>query len=149
MSICLVIGLVTGVLFPNRNQESIKGLVWGTIGDAIKHYKGSEGTETMSDWALVDFAIGEEEIQDNRPVVYISPSVSTQLNAQVGDILYVSDSRAWLGGLRSTHAIIGGVSENLTGDNPESPHKLVILIPDSLNQITGRKGHPLRIKRMY
>ena len=149
ISICLGIGLITGFLFPNRNQESIKGLVWGTIGDAIRHYKGSDGTETMSDWALVEFSIGEEEIQDDRPVVYISPTVATQLNAQVGDILYVSDSRAWLGGLRSTHAIIGGISEDSIDKNSEKMSTLSIKIPESLNQIAGRKGHPLRIKRMY
>ena len=141
MSVCMVIGLVTGYLFPNQQQDSIKGLVWGTVKDAIRNYKGSDGSEDMSDWMVVDFAIGEEEFQEDRPVAYISAKVASELTAKEGDILYISDSRAWLGGLRSTHAIIGGISENLQ-------HSQIQITP-TLNEIAGRKGFPLRIKRMY
>lgn len=141
LTICLGIGLVTGYLFPNKNPEAIKGLVWGTIKDAIRTYKGSEGTEEMSDWMVVKFKIGEEELQGDRPVAYISSTVATNLIAKEGDLLYISDSRAWLGGLRSTHAIIGGINPNLPDDQ--------IQITPTLNSIAGRKGAPLRIKRMY
>ena len=46
MSVCTVIGLITGYLFPNQQQDSIKGLVWGTVKDAIRNYKGSDGSES-------------------------------------------------------------------------------------------------------
>ena len=141
MSVCLTIGLVTGYLFPNQQRESVKGLVWGTIKDAIQNYKGSEGSETMSDWMLVNFSIGEDEIRGDRPVAYISSKVATELSAKEGDLLYISDARAWLGGLRSTHAIVGGIKDNLTEHH--------IQITPTLNDIAGRKGFPLRIKRMY
>jgi solute:Na+ symporter, SSS family len=141
LTICLGIGLVTGYLFPNKNPEAIKGLVWGTIKDAIRNYKGSDGTEEMSDWMMVEFKIGEEELQGDRPVAYISSTVATNLTAKKGDLLYISDSRAWLGGLRSTHAIIGGINPDLIDDQ--------IQITPTLNSIAGREGQPLRIKRMY
>jgi solute:Na+ symporter, SSS family len=141
MTICLGIGLVTGYLFPNKNNDSIKGLVWGTIKDAIRNYKGSEGTEEMSDWMVVDFQIGEEEHQGDRPVTYISSTVAANLTAKKGDLLYISDSRVWLGGLRSTHAIIGGINPDLVDDQ--------IQITPTLNSIAGREGAQLRIKRMY
>ena len=91
------------------------------------------------DWMIVDFAIGEEGLQGDRPVAYISSGVAAELTAK-GDILYISDSRAtW--GLRSTHAIVGGINENLQASQ--------IQITPTLNEIAGRKGFPLRIKRMY
>ncbi len=141
MSVCLIIGLATGFLYPNQNKESIKGLVWGTIKDAIRNYKGSEGSETMSDWMIVEFTVGQEETRLDRPVAYLSADVAQTLEAKEGDILYISDSRAWLGGLRSTHALIGGIKEDVTNGT--------IQITPSLNSIAGRQGHPLRIKRMY
>ncbi len=141
MSVCMAIGLVTGYLFPNQNHDSIKGLVWGTIKDAIRNYKGSDGTEEMSDWMIVNFEVGDEEVQGDRPVAYISANVATELTAKEGDLLYISDSRAWLGGLRSTHAIIGGIKDTLQNDQ--------IQITPTLNGIAGRPGCPLRIKRMY
>ena len=54
----------------------------------------------MSDWMIVDFSIGEEELRGDRPVAYISSAVATELTAKEGDLLYISDARAWLGGLR-------------------------------------------------
>ena len=141
MSVCLSIGLITGYLYPNTNQDNIKGLVWGTIKDAIRNYKGSEGSEDMSDWMMVQYSIGEDILRDDRPVAYVSAHVAQTLNAKEGDILYVSDNRAWLGGLRSTHAIIGGINSELSNNE--------ICIPPMLDEVAGRKGHPLRIKRMY
>ena len=129
------------VSIPQQNEDSIKGLVWGTIKDAIRNYKGSEGSENMSDWMMVQYSVGEEIIRDDRPVAYISVKVAEDLNAKEGDILYVSDNRAWLGGLRSTHAVIGGINSDLSANE--------ISIPPVLEEVAGRKGHPLRIKRMY
>ena len=68
-------------------------------------------------------------------------ALATELTAKEGDLLYISDSRAWLGGLRFTHAIIGGIKDNLTEHH--------IQITPTLVEIAGRKGFPLRIKRMY
>ena len=141
LSTCLGIGLISGLLFPNTDPAKLKGLVWGTISEAIQSYKGSAGSETMSDWFTVQYSLCEEQIELERPVGYISPKIAQLLEAKKGDILYVSDARTWLGGLRSTHILIGGINENLS--------EMEIQIPSSVDEIAGRKGFPLRIKRMY
>ena len=46
-------------------------------------------------------------------VVHISERLAKELDAHKGDLLYISDKRWWLGGLRSTHAVVGKVEEGL------------------------------------
>ena len=48
-----------------------------------------------------------------------------EMNANVGDLVYVSDKRKWLGGLKSIHSIFGEPHEEtgiayLTSDQAES-----------------------------
>ena len=138
---CLSIGLIAGYFFPDQNQERQRGLVWGTIKDAIRNYKGSDGSESFSQWVLGAPVLGNDEEERDLPVVWISPYLAQELEAQKGDLLYVSDPRKWLGGLRSTHAIIGGVKESLSKEELE-------VTPYIMEEI-ARPNHPLRIKRMY
>lgn len=140
--VCLTIGLISGAIFPAQDKNQIKGLVWGTIKDAIRFYKGSEGSEAFSDWVQATPKQGNsEELIRDYQVVYISTQLATKLEAKENDLLYISDPRAWLGGLRSTHAIIGGIKDSLQGDELEIPS-------DIMNNI-ARANQPLRIKRMY
>jgi hypothetical protein len=43
--------------------------------------------------------------------VTISRALADDLGAACGDLVYVSDARKWLGGLRSSHAVVIAVSE--------------------------------------
>lgn len=45
------------------------------------------------------------------PMVSVSTSLADQLDAKEGDLLYLSDRRWWLGGLNSTHVILGEIVE--------------------------------------
>ena len=44
LSVCSVIGIVAVPFTRAPDPDSLKGLVWGTVGDAIRHFKGKEGT---------------------------------------------------------------------------------------------------------
>ena len=80
-------------------------------------------------------------MEQDRHIVYVSPQLAIKLEAKEKDLLYISDSRAWLGGLRSTHAIIGGIKDSLQEDELEIPS-------DIMNNV-ARPNKLLRIKRMY
>jgi ribosomal protein S17 len=43
--------------------------------------------------------------------VTISRALADDLGAACGDLVYVSDTRKWLGGIRSSHAVVIAVSE--------------------------------------
>ena len=138
---CMGIGLVAGYIFPNPHPENHKGLVWGTVLDAIRNYKGKEGSEKMSDWKQVHIiAITQEEDHDH-PIVHISPDIATTLQATSGDLLYITDPRDWLGGLHSTHSTIGTVDANL-------PQNTIQISQDLMNNIFG-DIQTVTIRRMY
>jgi len=115
LSVSAVIGVVVTWLTRPEPVEKQRGLVWGTVADAIKRYKGSEGREGESRKALARPRVAAEEAdprgEGQLPPVRISSALAEALAATTGDLVYVSDRRGWLGGLRSAHAVVDGVDD--------------------------------------
>ncbi|MDB4610663.1 hypothetical protein OAG99_02060, partial [Akkermansiaceae bacterium] len=113
--VCSTIGVVVTLLTKPETEERQKGLVWGTIADAIKRYKGSAGSEheVVEAMAKVERIEEEPELCGEARLagVTISRALADDLGAACGDLIYVSDARKWLGGLRSSHAVVIAVSE--------------------------------------
>jgi hypothetical protein len=65
------------------------------------------------------------------------------LDVAPGDLVFVSDIRWWLGGLRSTHAIVGTVTA--------APGEAIELGPSAFDDVVarGRAGRPVRVERLY
>ena len=145
--VCSIIGVAISLGTKPKPLDEIKGLVWGTIRDAIRHYKGSEGTEEESAWAYPmaerEDALVEHRGEGDLPIVCISKALSERLEAQVGALIYVSDKRAWLGGLRSAHAIVSAIDDSLAGERVVMGHAMWSSIAE------GREGAALRVKRLY
>lgn len=143
-------GLGVGVTLFTRpeSRERQRGLVWGTIADALRRYKGSDGHETAVKraTALPQRAEQEDRLQGEAqlPALTISRTLADALEAQPGDLIYVSDARRWLGGLRSAQGIVGQVEEKLEGS-------VVALGPRIFQQIVtpARASCELRIERLY
>ena len=145
--VCFVIGVGVSLFTKPKKLEDIKGLVWGTISDAIFHYKGAAGSEEESDWAHPT-AARDDELADYRgvgqlPIIRISRALAEQLEAKVDDLIYVSDKRAWLGGLRSTHAMVSEIDDSLEGESVVMGEAMWTLI------VKGREDAVLRVKRLY
>src|SRR5690606_23666683 len=141
-----VIGVTVTMFTRPEPIEKRRGLVWGTIRDAIRSYKGSPGTEHEGPWrdALpteldADETFGEADIA----ATDVSRALADALKADVGDVLYVSDARSWLGGLRSGHVIIRHVTD-------DDGHRIA-LGPELYGVVEGdkRKGQSIRVKRLY
>ena len=142
--VCSVIGVVATFLTKPRPVEDLKGLVWGTVSDAIAWYKGSPGEETESPWADARATAGDDDRRVGRgllPVVTISRELATALTAGPGDLVYISDARAWLGGLKASHAVVEEIREDL---GPEG-----IVIGPTLVRVLGGTERALRVKRLY
>ena len=143
---CAVIGVSVTFVTKPRSLDAVKGLVWGTVSDAIAWYKGSAGIEDESAWASATAVSGTSEDRQGRGnllPVRLAPDLAEALGAAEGALVYVSDPRAWLGGLRSAHAHVVGVSDELPAGGVE-------LGPTLLEQLgMGGTGASLRIKRMY
>ncbi|MCB1098745.1 MAG: sodium/solute symporter [Verrucomicrobiae bacterium] len=150
ISVCAAIGVIVTLFTKPEPVERQKGLVWGTVSDALRRYKGSPGTEDGRVCGKGQPLVISEQPSETRgegelPVVSLGQSVSDQLGASPGDLLYVSDSRWWLGGLRSAHVVVGDTI--LPGADSES----IGLHSDVYNSIVSkhRNCHSVVIEKLY
>lgn len=144
--VSMVIGVVVSLATRPEPFEKQRGLVWGTIKDALTRYKGSEGAEHESRRTLAVPRRAEAIVasdEDDLPQITISRSIADQLDAKLGDVVYVSDRRAWLGGLRSSHAVIG----RMLGD--EEVDDVVALPGPTFDMIAGNRSDKVIIERLY
>jgi SSS family solute:Na+ symporter len=147
LSVSAAIGVVVTLFTRPDPNRDLLGLVWGTVADALARYKGSPGTEVESAWAPVvarrrpDAA---ERTEDGLVRLRVSEGLAVAVGARVGDLLYVSDKRRRLGGLRSCHILIDSIEE---GDSV--PWVEVDADTGSRLIARGREGLPLRARRLY
>ncbi len=110
-----VIGVIaTFLTAPDRSEEELTGLTIQTIRKAETKFKGGlpanwkEGKKLLLSLRVEDaepqFSAGEEP----RLKVELHPDDLKELSAEIGDLIYISDRRWWLGGLRSVHAVVVG-----------------------------------------
>ncbi len=145
LGVSALIGVLVTYMSQPKPLDTIRGLVWGTIPDAIKHYKGSAGLEQESEWAQATASCGEVEVIDkdtDLPLLTVSRELADELQAAKGDLLYVSDPRWWLGGLRSGHGLLTQVDEELEGN-------IVVLSPHLDEIITRPSQKDVRVKKFY
>ena len=148
LMVCFAIGIVSGFATKGRPLSEIRGLVWGTVNDAIKNfYGGRRGADDESAWTPANvIAVADESIDEKTqlPLISISAGLAEAVEAQEGDILYLSDARWWLGGLRSGHTRIARIDVEDTG-------MTVHLGPNMRSRIivSGREHQSLTAKRLY
>ncbi len=143
---CLVIGVTVTLWTRPRALDEIRVLVWGTISDAIANYKGRAGDESESPWAAAQARLAEVDpvaASNGLPVAQIGTDVANALGGlQPGDLVYISDPRRWLGGLRSCHAVVG--------DGAVAPSEITIGQTPWTVITRGAPGPvSVRVKRLY
>jgi hypothetical protein len=76
--------------------------------------------------------------------VSINRSLADALDAEAGDLVYVSDARRWLGGLRSAHATVSEITE-VAGP------PAIGMGPDTFSSVVtpSRADRPLLVERLY
>jgi solute:Na+ symporter, SSS family len=145
--VCALLGLIVTFFSKATPFEQIRGYVWGTVADAIRVYKGSDGVEGESAW--VSAAVVSRESDElggpaALPVVQVSAALSESLGGvKAGDLVYMTDSRWWLGGLRSCHGIVGAVQGEGAPSLSVGPSARVALVAP------GRESASVRVQRLY
>ena len=90
--------------YGNYDEElSTKGLTVYSINEAKKAFKGSELNETHGEQVEVKLQVSNHD-EDK---IMCSKNDLLKLGAKVGDLVYLSDKRKWLGGLKSIHSRFG------------------------------------------
>ena len=148
ISISLALGVAVSLFTRPQSADRQRGLVWGSIAHAIERYKGSPGSESGARRALavphkakVDL---EVDAATGLTVVALSESLAQELEVRLGDLVYISDTRWWTGGLRSVHARVGEfrAAEGQPG---------VWLVPEVYSQViaTRRTDCAVHVTRQY
>jgi SSS family solute:Na+ symporter len=102
-----LIALLVTLFTKGRRAGELDGLVAGTLWKAKERYKGGKPNEDegLKVECLLRENHGAGEVSVNR-------EVADSIKAKVGDIVYLSDARWWLGGLRSVHAKVSDIRDD-------------------------------------
>ena len=110
--VCVSIGIIVTLFTkPPKNYDRIKGLTIWTIKDGPQYFKGSDVNKNAG--ITIQFSGAEVEVtQKDNNEVSLPKNYMDKIKGNKGDLIYISDHRWYLGGLKSTHARLGSVSDN-------------------------------------
>lgn len=96
-----VIGITVSFFTKKKTQDELVGLTIDSLEQSITRYKGGKpnfdvGVKLKDLTPVFDDALPENQIA-------LPPSAMKAMKAVEGDLIYIEDSRWWLGGLRSEH----------------------------------------------
>jgi len=131
----LIIAVCVSLFSKARSKTDIQGLVVGTLNAAKRNFKGGVLNEKEGK-KIIATPVSSDQVEE----LSVSYAAAESLAAEVGDIIYVSDSRLWLGGLRSVHTKLSSLH------NKESD--LAVLSPDLIKRGNLKLNRKIRLEKI-
>ena len=103
IGVILFVPLVVTYFVQYDEERQTRGLTAGSIEEARKFFKDGEPNDKEGEKVFVHF----KQAEGKESVVCFSKESMERMNAQPGDLVYLSDKRKWLGGLKSIHSVFG------------------------------------------
>lgn len=102
--VMLVLVVISSNYYSKYSEEThTEGLtVWG-IAKAKEFFKGSKVNEREGEVIRVNWKL-KDDLED---LMHFSKNDMAKMAAEVGDLVYISDVRRYLGGLKSVHSVYG------------------------------------------
>ena len=100
-------------------KVNTNGLTAGSINIARNLFKGGEPNDQEGETVFVQL----KQVDGEDSVVQFSSKDMTIMKAEIGDLVYISDKRKWMGGLKSIHAVFG---------QPHDEEGMVYITPDQI-----------------
>ncbi|PKL81867.1 MAG: sodium:proline symporter, partial [Ignavibacteriae bacterium HGW-Ignavibacteriae-3] len=98
------IALITTYYVKYDAETQTQGLTIWSIHKAKEWFKGGKLNEREGDVINVHWKLNDTDDKDE---INFSKKDMLKMSAGVGDLVYISDSRKWLGGLKSCHTVYG------------------------------------------
>lgn len=115
-----IIGVVVTLFTQPKPDDEIFGLTMHSVRKQQRKFKGGDlnlelGGKVVckfevvadEDWSDDGFDVGMLDDETRRLEVNLHPDDLAVLKANPGDLIYMADTRGWLGGLRAAHARVG------------------------------------------
>ena len=116
------------------SAEKLDGITVWTLDKAREMFKGSKPNDTPGEEPLVHWQLEEAKVSGAR----FSKKQMQEMSANVGDLVYISDKRWWLGGLKSVHTVYG---------EPHDKDGIVYITPDLVDAGLLVKDRILRAEK--
>ena len=101
--VCASVGVIVALFTKPDSSEKLYGLTIFDVHKLKSIFKGSPVNEEKGKDALVNWKVKDTE----NNVICFSKSDMHLMKAHPGDLVYIQDSRWWLGGLKSVHSTFG------------------------------------------
>jgi solute:Na+ symporter, SSS family len=98
-----LVAVTASYYVPNTEERRNTGLTIWDVKSLKEIFKGSKINEREGELVVVNWKLREDE----KDVINFSKKDMGKMAADVGDLVYISDKRKWLGGLKSLHSRYG------------------------------------------
>ena len=103
MIVIILVPTIVGYFVSYNKQTATEGLTSWSIDKARAMFKGSDPNDKIGAVIQVKFKV----IEGDGTNIMFSESDMDRMAAKPGDLVYLSDKRKWLGGLKSIHSVYG------------------------------------------
>ncbi|KAA3604307.1 MAG: sodium:solute symporter family protein [Planctomycetota bacterium] len=107
MVVCFGVGIGVSLFTQPKESKTLEGLTMWTVESARRFFKGGEPNDRPGERMELAW-----KVNDALPpgTISVDEEAAKTLAADPGDLVYLSDRRWWLGGLRSAHAKVHGAT---------------------------------------
>jgi SSS family solute:Na+ symporter len=139
MLVTAVVGIVVTFMTRPNPKKDIIGLTADTLDAAMAQYKGDVPNHEVGKKVRHVPLVCDESVPAG--LVAVTPAMMERLKAREGDLVYMADSRWWLGGLRSNHV-------KLTAPRAAGTES-VVLSRATMDDAFLLDGRPVTIEKIF
>ena len=132
--VCAGVGIIVTFFTKSKSEKELSGLTIFDVHNLKSIFKGSPVNEEKGEAINLNWKIKENESD----LVFFSKNDMGKMKANPGDLVFIEDSRWWLGGLKSVHSVYG---------NPHNEDGLVYINSNHLNHAQFVEGLKLKAEK--
>ena len=132
--VCAGVGIIVTFFTKSKSEKELSGLTIFDVHNLKSIFKGSPVNEEKGEAINLNWKIKENESD----LVFFSKNDMEKMKANPGDLVFIEDSRWWLGGLKSVHSVYG---------DPHNEDGLVYINNNHLNHAQFVEGLKLKAEK--
>ena len=132
--VCAGVGILVTFFTKSKSEKELSGLTIFDVHNLKSIFKGSPVNEEKGESINLNWKIKENDSD----LVFFSKNDMKKMKAHPGDLVFIEDSRWWLGGLKSVHSVYG---------NPHNEDGLVYINSNHLNHAQFVEGLKLKAEK--